>query len=432
MKKVLIIAYLADASPRVPGFAKYLREFGWEPLILTPPVHETSPNLTLEPIKQVRIVETPYPDPLDKALFNFKRVLGFNPREGIKSQVDRRLKTKSAGRAYARIINLFKEVLYYPDQEKAWKPYAVRVGSQLLEKEKISAIISSSSPVTCHIIAKELKNRHNGVAWVADMRDLWSQNHNYPYSRLRNLIDKRLELRTLQYADALITVSTPWAERLKFLHKRKIVYTITNGFDPEDMSTLQLNETPKFTITYTGQIYEGKQDPSKFLISLKELISDKTLDPSDIEVQFYGSKSTWLSKLIDEYGLSSVVKLKDAVPRSSSLKKQRASQLLLLLNWEDPKEKGTIPSKLFEYLAAKRPVIATGGYGNDMVENILNATKSGLYLKGHSEIKTALKKWYSEFKAQGVVTYNGDAQEISKYDFRAMAKKFSEILDKLA
>ena len=89
---------------------------------------------------------------------------------------------------------------------------------EILRKENIAAVISSSPPVTSHLIGGELKAEHE-IPWIADIRDLWSQNHNYRYSPLRRALDRRLELKTLSKADALVTVSEPWAEKLRNLHK---------------------------------------------------------------------------------------------------------------------------------------------------------------------------------------------------------------------
>ncbi len=243
------------------------------------------------------------------------------------------------------LYKYYREIAHYPDSEKGWKPFAVKAGDELLQNEDIDAMISSSSPVTCHIIARELKERHK-IPWVADFRDLWTQNHNYPYSILRKLFEKKLELKTLSMADALVTVSSPLAYKLAMLHKRRQVYTITNGFDPEKMSDGKANLTSKFTITYTGQIYT-KQDPSKLLVALKDLISGRAIDPNDVDVRFYGPENGLLAKKIEEYGLSAIVRQCGIVPREISFEKQRESQLLLLLKWEDPRERGIYHWKSF-------------------------------------------------------------------------------------
>ncbi len=323
------------------------------------------------------------------------------------------------------LYQYYREIAHYPDSEKGWKPFAVKAGDELLQNENIDAIISSSSPVTCHIVAKELKKIHK-IPWVADLRDLWTQNHNYSYSPLRKLFENRLELKILSTADALATVSQLWAKELGTLHKRK-AYTITNGFDPDKLSNGKAKLTSKFTITYTGQIY-GKQAPSKLLFALKDLISHGDIDPKDVEIRFYGPEDESLAKKTEKYQLSTIVGQYGKVSREISFEKQRESQLLLLLKWEDPKERGWYSGKIFEYLAAKRPILATGGT-DDVITELLNKTNAGTDAQTVEDVKSALRKLYTEYKLRGKISYQGNAETVNKYSYREMARKFAEVIN---
>lgn len=421
MKKVLIIANLFHASPRIPSLAKYLTEFGWQPIILTTPIGE-SPDSRFGPPNDfknnVRTIETGnFSTPYEQKGNMLTKI---NERFNITSKRSLSF-LKLFYRFYSAIVN-------YPDSEKGWKPFAVNSGSEVLQNEGVDAMISSSSPVTCHIIAKELKIKYK-IPWVADFRDLWTQNFIYGYGYLRKLIERRLELKTLSVADALVTVSQPCAEKLKELHKREEVYTITNGFDPERLDEEKIDLTSKFTITYTGYIYRRQQDPSKLFAALQDLISDETIDPNDIEVRFYGPELEWLPNEIEEYGLSAIAKYYGILPRQISFKKQRESWLLLLFNWEDEREKGCYPLKVFEYLAAKRPILATGGFGSDVIEKLLEEIKAGMYCKTVEGIKKVLSELYSEYKLKSEITYNENMEKINKYSYREMARKFAEVLD---
>lgn len=430
MKKVLIITNLFHASPRIPGLVKYLPEFGWQPIILTTHIGE-NPESRFGPPNDFknnnRVIETDCPPVLDF----WRKMLGLNQSEDIGLQAKARLDITSEKSVYPLLSWIYKKsevVIKYPDAEKGWKSFAIRAGDDLLQKEDIDVMISSSSPVTSHIIAKELKNKHK-IPWVADLRDLWTQNHSYPYGDIRKFFEQKLELKTLQTADALVTVSPIWAEELKTLHKGGMTYTITNGFDPDEISTEEIDLTSKFTITYTGQIYTGRQDPSKLLAALHDLISDGTMNPDGIGVRFYGHGNELLAKEIEKYGLLDIVKQYGIVPREISVEKQRESQMLLLLNWEDQQEKGVYPLKVFEYLSAQRPILATGGSGDDVVEELLNETNAGRYAPSVDDIKGILRKLYLEYKLRGKLSYNGDLEKINKYSYREMARKFAEVLD---
>ena len=106
--------------------------------------------------------------------------------------------------------------------------------------------------------------------------------------------------------------------------------------------------------------------------------------------------------------------------------------MLLLLNWDDPQEKGNYPGKVFEYLAARRPVLATGGPEGNVVAELLRETGSGIHTATVDDTRKALEKMYREFKSQGQVACHGDDSKINSYSYREMARKFSRILDSLA
>ena len=418
MKKVLIIAHFFLASARIPGLAKYLPEFGWQPIILTKPIGEEPSSrfaLSDDFKRKTRVIET----------------YGYSPRN-IRAYAREHFDSKKSYKKVKPFLKFlygrYSEIIHYPDAEKNWKPFAVKAGDELLRNEEIDAMISSSRPVTAHLVAKELKNKYK-IPWIADLRDLWSQNANYPYGRIRRFFDQKLELKTLKVADALVTVSPLLTEKLRMLHKGKRGYTITNGFDPEKMSDGKTNLTSKFTITYTGQIYT-KQDPSKLLVALKDLISEKAIDPKDVDVRFYGPENELLANRIEEYELSTIVRQCGVVPRDISFGKQKESQLLLLLKWEDPKERGVIPGKIFEYLAARRPILATGGT-DDVIKELLNETNGGIDAQTVEDIKGALRKLYAEYKLKGKIISQENTEKIKKYSYREMAKKFVEVINEI-
>lgn len=407
MKRVFIIANLFHASPRIPGLAKYLPKFGWEPIVLTVPIGD---NKDVHP--NCRYIEVPYENKL-KVSYE-KRSM--NIKKHIKNQ---RLKNY--------LYNLYGSIFYYPDAEKNWREPAIKKACEFINNEKIDALLSSSSPVTCHLIAKYLKEKYK-IPWVADLRDLWTQNHNYPYGLIRKIIEKRLELKTLNDANVITTVSKPWSEKLKILYKKVLVYTITNGFDPDILRKKEALLKSKFTVTYTGQIYPEKQDPSKLFVALRELISEGTINPNNIEIRFYGVESKFLLNYISKYDLSKIVEIYEKIPRDMSIEKQRESHLLLLLNWEDSKEKGVYPLKVFEYLAAKRPILATGG-SDDVIKDLLEETNAGFYCKTIEDVKIILRDLYSNYKNKNVELFNGSTEKINKYSYLNMAMKFAEYLN---
>ena len=427
MKRVLIITYQFPPNPSVAsvrpaGLAKYLPEFGWQPVVLTARMPgRSAAGLTL--------IETPYKD-----LFgSWKRLLGIDPDQNIMTQVNqlkRKLHIKSERSLLDRMVAIVGEIVAYPDPQKGWKSPAIEAGSDFLGREPVDAIISSSSPYTVHIIARTLKLRHR-IPWVADFRDLWTQNHYYPYSRLRRRMERGLELRTLSSADTLVTVSGPLTQRLEELHKGKPAHTITNGFDPSEVNSPTASLTEKFTITYTGNLYPGKQSPEPLFAALKQLIDEGAIDSSSVEVRFYGPEAGWIESQASHYGIEGLVKQFGIIRRHEALDRQRESQLLLLLKWNDPSEKGTYSGKVFEYLAARRPIVAVGGY-QDVVSELLDETGAGREGSTAEDVKSVLQGFLDEYRANGKLSYRGDQNKADRYSQRGMAQKYAQVLDGLA
>jgi hypothetical protein len=246
---------------------------------------------------------------------------------------------------------------------------------------------------------------------------------------MRTLIERKLEIKTLAMADALVTISPYLAEKLKKLHNKRI-YSITNGFSEEETDKYEDKLTDKFTITYTGILYLAKRDPIKLFQAVNELISNKIVDANDIEIRFYGPKESWLEEEIKSINIKKIAKLYGLVDRMTALKKQRESQLLLLLLWDHPEEKNVATGKLFDYLGSKRPILAIGG-SKGFVKEILDETNAGIFAISIDEIKNFLVNSYQEWKRNGIVSYSGKMSNINRYSHREMTKKFSEVLERI-
>lgn len=425
MKKVLIIGYLwpyIKGSKRTIGIAKYLADFGWEPIVLTSSIEHI-------PKQKFRIIKTNY----RYFLGSWIKIFGFH--NNIDMGTNFQAKIKKAPLSIISFLRFFYKILVeikaYPDTEKNWKSLAIKECHELFRSEKIDAVISIVYPTTSHIIANELKIKYK-IPWIADFADLWSNNAAYSHGRIRKYFDKKLEIRTLSSANILTTSSMPLVEKLKLFHKGKKVFLIPFGFDPEMINYPSAKIIKKFSIIYTGIFYPNKRDPSKFFLALSQLLSEGRIDINDIEVNFYSPVTKEMNKKIQNYKLKEVVKQYEMIPFEECINKQRESQLLLHLNWEDEKEKGIFSGKFFDYLAAGRPILAAGGVGKDeTVKEILKKTKAGVYCSKVEEIKQSLVNFYSEFKKNGVVSYHGVWIEINRHSNREMARKFADALDKI-
>ncbi len=424
MRKVLIITFYFPPSSniaalRAKGLAKYLPKFGWQPYILTPKIYSSSISYDF-----CKIVETPY-SPL---MMKMKSYFGLQHDENIATVLQKNKYPKVKKFFLNFLIKASLELLAYPDPMKKWIPFALKYAQEIIENEKINAMVSTAPPATCHIIAHQLKKKF-AIPWIADFRDLWVQNHYYPYTRIRKLLEKRLERKILKNADALVSVSVPLAEKLKSFHNVQKVYSITNGFDIDELAPDNFPLTSKFTITHTGNLYEGKRDPFLLLEALSLLIQEKNINAEDVDVRFYGPKELWLEDLISSYDLCNIVKQYGIFPREIILKIQRESQLLLLLTWNDPAEEGVYTGKIFEYLAARRPILAIGG--SKVVIDLLKNTNSGIFASNIIELKNILLNAYQQFKHFAYVPYEGKLDAIMKYSHEKMAENFANILSVL-
>jgi len=420
-RRILIISFLfhdteAIGSIRIRGLLRYLPEFGWDPIVLTSKSKKND-----EIIKDV--IDTPFED----SLIKWKKNLGLSLDETIKEQF--RISTRKNKKDYFDLIlKLWNEIFSYPDGYASWRKIGVEYGKKLLNEGGIDAILTSSDPVTCHMIGSDLKKYSNCV-WIADFRDLWSQNQYYGYSNIRRIIDRRLEKDILSKADALTTVSIPLTKELKKMHPEKNIECIMNGFDPEQMNHESV-ASDRFSIVHTGYLYLGKRDPEMFLKSIEELIGEGVIDSNDLSIDFYGYDEGWLRNEIEKFSFQKQIGIHGKVSRDEAIQRQRRAQILLLITWNDKKDRGVYTGKLFDYLAAKRPILSIGARGS-VIEDLLNDTQAGAHVTSLEEIKKKIVEFYYEFKTNGHIGYRSNLEEIAKYDQRKMAMKFAKLLDNI-
>ncbi len=424
MRRLLLITYAYSPQPfigalRPSALARYLPEHGWEAIVLTPRVPgRKGPGAC--------VIETGDRDVVQ----HFKAKFGLNPRLGVHEQFRLPLATTPNSKLlHTKLIDYLKGLLAYPDTAKGWIPFAVEAVAEFAKRGHVDAILTTSPPESCHIIGAQAKKILR-CPWVADFRDLWTQNLAAQPDCFQSL-RVRLEKKTLNVADALVTVSVPWTRRLHERYPAKPIYTITNGFDPGDFPQKPQRLTECFSITYAGALYEGKRDPSPLLEVLAELVQEQIVQPTDVRVRFYGQVEPWLPPLISRHQLEELVELHGIISRDEVLQQEMESQVLLLLGWGDPKETGQHTGKLFEYLGARRPVLAVGGSKGVLTE-VLDETKAGIHALSKQQLRECLIAMYAEFKNDGQVRYRGDARSIDKYSCSQMAWRFAAALNETA
>jgi glycosyltransferase involved in cell wall biosynthesis len=246
--------------------------------------------------------------------------------------------------------------LLVPDENVPWSTIATPVAIRLARKEGIDVVITTSPPPSLHLLGAAVK-RASGAAWVADLRDpLTSHPHRRGYeSRLAQLKEMAVggvgKLVASQ-ADAIVAASDAIAEEARALRPKGKVVTIANGCDFDDFAGLEYRAGDRLRITHTGN-FHGNRSPKAFL----DALASSGLE--DVVVRFAGDVRAADREYAESLGLGDRVEVLGYVSRRRSLELQRDSEALLLLVPDSAgRGQGVLTGKIFEYLAAERPILA--------------------------------------------------------------------------
>jgi glycosyltransferase involved in cell wall biosynthesis len=245
--------------------------------------------------------------------------------------------------------------LLVPDENVTWNATAIPKAVSIARSEGIDVVMTTSPPGSIHLIGAAVQ-RATGAAWVADLRDSLIAHPHRDADRLavraKEQVTKQVAALVSRRADAIVAASEAIAEEARSLSPRGRVVTITNGCDFDDFAGLEYTRTDRMRITHAGSFY-GKRDPKPFL----QALADSGLQ--DVVVRFVGEFRPADREFMESLGLGDRVELIDYVPRRRSLELQRESDVLLLLIPEaGGRGRGVFSGKVFEYLAAERPILA--------------------------------------------------------------------------
>ena len=431
MKTVLLIAYYYPplggiGSQRALKWARFLADFGWKVIVLTPESGAYHLDTTLDdgtesgvevvrtPVWSVRLRGKSAPNPSTLPKSAPPNV----PGSGAQNPLKARLKT------------WVRTWLYIPDGQNGWYFPAVRAGDGLFEKHQIDAIVSTSFPVTAHLIAARLKRRH-GVPWVADFRDLWTENQSADFyaSPVRKRLDQRIERRLLRRCDALTTVSSALAHTLRSIARKKRVEVIRNGFDPADFAGLQGSAPDKWTLTFVGTYYPF-YDPAPLLRVLSRLLQSGQMERNTVRFRAVGAPHPELQRLLQEANLSDIAEFTGFVSHQAALQFTVDASLLLLLMPRDRKQSGVVTGKIFEYLGARRPILALSPPEFEAAQIVRESGAGEVISPGdEAAIEAFLLRSYAAFCAGR--SDETAPKNLESYERRAGAKQLAALLDDL-
>ena len=283
---------------------------------------------------------------------------------------------------------LYKNIFNIPDGQVGWYPFAVKAAEELISTGwEPDLIYASAHPLTSFLVSSRIANKFS-IPWVAEYRDLWTDNHNYKQPFWRRWIDLMMERRVMLSSSALVTVSEPLAS---FLRKKTIkpMAVVMNGFDPNDYLDVKKDLFPedKLNIVYTGRVYKGKQDPSAFFEALS-----KHPEKDFIKVHFFGKYLEYINILAKKYMVEDIVDVFEPVSFKDSVAIQKAADVLLFLTWNDSANNGVLTGKIFEYFGAKHPILAIGSEVG-LAGNMILERRAGLVTNDALKIKEQLTKW---------------------------------------
>ncbi len=422
MKALIITYYWPPAGgsgvQRWLKFVKYLQDFDIEPVVYVPenaqyPIKDVS--LEKDIPKNIEVLKQPIWEPNNiLSLFkkNSKQSAGFlNPNPSF----------------VGAILQKIRANYFIPDARKFWVKPSVKFLKNYLSKNNIDVVITTGPPHSLHLIGLQLK-KEIGVKWISDFRDPWTDIdyfHQLPLSKKARSKHHQLEQEVLRSADAVLVVGKTMKENYKIFSDN--IHVITNGFDSSLNEIKENLLDKKFSITHIGMM-NSDRNPLVLWKVLSDLCRENKEFEHDLEIRLIGKVAAEIDELIEKYQLKNIVKI-DYLPHNEVKIHQQKSQVLLLAINNVPSAKGILTGKIFEYLQAKRPILAIGPEDGDLAE-VLNLTKAGTIVdfEDKEKLKSTILKLYSAYK-KGDLTI--ESSNIEQYHRKNLTEQLSIVIKDL-
>lgn len=430
MKKVLIITYYWVPSggagvQRWVKFTKYLRSFGWEPVIYTPenPEYPSNDNSFEKDIpKDIEIIKTSIWEP-----YNVYRNL-----TGKKNQpINAGFISENKKQGWKDKLSIWvRGNFLIPDPRRFWIKPSVKFLSEYLQKNTIDAIITTGPPHSMHMIGLGLKKNFPSLKWVADFRDPWTNIDFYKELNLTSIADKvhhKLEKKVIQQADAVVVVSSGMQQEFEPLSPKKL-RIITNGYDETDVNIGEVELDNQFTLSHIGTLNNAR-NPKTLWKVLGEICNNNADFKNDLQIKLIGKTDFSVLESLNNFDLIKNTEKIDYLSHSDAILAQRKSQILLLLINNSENAKGILTGKFFEYLAAGRPILAVGPTDGD-VATILNETEAGKMLDFYDEkaCKTAILAYYNLYKAGNLKKHT---KSVDRFSRKSLTENLVNLLNTL-
>jgi len=431
--KVLLVTYYFPPSggpgvQRVLKFVRYLPEFGWEPAVLTVrdaeyPARDES--LLADIPSGVPVVRTRIPEPYAIYRRLVGRARGTPVDVNVNVDPDRPRPWKE------RLAEGIRGLLFVPDARMGWRWTGRGPGIELARRFGADVVYSSSPPYTCALLGRSVA-RGAGIPWVPEFRDPWSGFLSAPRRpEPARSWERRMERGVYRDAPRIVVAwegiardfreKYPGEDPTKFRH-------VPNGYDPEDLAGTPPRANDRFTIVYTGSMY-GVRNPDTFLIAAAGLLEEGRLDPARVRFRFVGRFGEEVRAMFRRPELHDTVEEVGYVPHAESVSEILGAHGLLLVVDDVPGAEGIVPGKVFEYIGARRPLLAVAGPG--AVADLVRETRAGQVLdRADVEgIAAAVLRLYREWEETGTTRFPGREEDVEKLSRRERTRELARVLD---
>lgn len=400
-------------------FSKYLPEFGWQPVIYTPENPEQlarDESLLADIPECAEVVKTHISEPYDiyRRLTGAKAKAEINPLNAQKKSFKQKIGVWVRGN------------FFVPDPRVGWVRPSVKYLKKYLQEHPVDAVVTTGPPQSMHLIGLGLK-KATGIKWIVDFRDPWTEMFYFKHLGLWPLAKwrhKRLEQKVLDNADEIISV-TPLVQADFRKRTGTPVHLITNGFDEDDFACTAEPSAETFDIVHTG-LFASDGNP----VNLWDVLASKCEKDEEfrrrLRIRLAGKVDAPVVESIRNSILADNLELLGYLPHKETVALQRSASVLMLPLRQEPEYRKVLPGKIFEYLAARRPVAGIG-QPDGAAAKVLHDTKVGDMFDWDNiaDLRAFIDtEWYNFLEGKTAPV----GEDIARYSRKALTAELVKIL----
>ena len=336
--------------------------------------------------------------------------IGTSGKETLAKDCERIFSNDIKRNGFPRAHVFFKYItdkVLFPDANLRYLKCFFSAASKSIETRGEGVLFTTSPSHFIQVVGYLLKRKYN-LPWIVDLRDPWDYYPRYGNYKIRNPIERRLRDQVIQSADAIISTTNTNTEILQNQFRKvdpEKFHTVTNCYTEGLVHGNSEKNIDKFVISYTGIFYD-KKDPFTFFRALKSWFDGMDARTRKrykelLRVQLIGSRSTAVERTIADNHLQDVVFIIDRLPHKEAVRLTKSSDMVLISTGIGGRTRpGWLPSKLFEYLGCRVPILAITREGE--TARIIRETKSGYVVTSedheaiHRILETEIQRKYQE------------------------------------